>query len=82
MTPRDPQRIDRIIELLREVWHLSSDERLTQLIINAADVPYDSRLGSVFYLEDDQMEQRLRGMLNGRKRRANADIPPDRSPSS
>lgn len=32
---RDPDRIDDIIELLREAWHRTPDQRLTQLIMNA-----------------------------------------------
>jgi|SRR5882672_520664 len=31
---RDPSRIDRIIELLRQHWHTSPDQRLGQLIAN------------------------------------------------
>src|SRR5436190_17600423 len=62
---RDPNRIDRIIEMLREAWHRNPDWRLNQLIINASDTPYDCDkpqecgLGLVYYLEDDVMEQRL-----------------------
>jgi hypothetical protein len=59
-----------MIELLREAWHLSSDQRLTQLIINAANVPYDSGLGPVFYLEDDQMEQRVRALIAAFRKRS------------
>jgi len=31
---RDPARIDRIVELLRQHWHASPDQRLGQLIAN------------------------------------------------
>ncbi len=64
MIPRDPKRIDRIIELLREAWYLFPDERLTQLGINISDTHHDC--GPVFYLEDDKMEQMLRKMIDGR----------------
>jgi hypothetical protein len=65
---RDPARIERIIEQLRAARHRNPDWRLTQLVINACDTPYDCDkpyecgLGLVFYIEDDVMEKRLRGM--------------------
>jgi uncharacterized protein YihD (DUF1040 family) len=65
---RDPDRIDRVIELLRQAWHRHPDWRLNQLLINACDVPYhcdkpnESGLGLVYYIEDDVMERRLRGI--------------------
>jgi len=68
MIPRDPKRINGVIELLKEAWYLFPDERLTQLVINAANVPSDGGLGSVFYLEDDVMEQRLRNMIAARRK--------------
>ena len=66
MIPRDPQRIDRMIELLREAWHLFPDERLTQLVINATDIRHNC--GPIFYLEDDAMEKKLKGLIVGRRR--------------
>jgi hypothetical protein len=55
---RDPQRIDRILELLREVWKIYPDYRLGQLISNLLGPgPHD-----VFFLEDDEMEELLRCM--------------------
>lgn len=58
MIPRDPARIDRITELLREVWHLESGFRLTQLVVVVSDKPSD--LGALWHIEDDTMEQKLR----------------------
>jgi uncharacterized protein YihD (DUF1040 family) len=55
---RDPERIDRLLDLLREVWTKVPDWRLTQLVINASDTQHDC--GPVFYLEDAELEQRLR----------------------
>ena len=66
MIPRDPKRIDRMVELLREAWHLFPDERLTQLVINTTDTNHDC--GPVFYMEDDKMEQRLRHLIEGRRK--------------
>jgi hypothetical protein len=68
MIPRDPNRIDRMTELLREAWHLKPDFRLTQLVMVVTDRPEDG--GAVFYMEDDTMEQRLRAFVGGLKRRA------------
>lgn len=66
MIPRDPKRIDRMVELLREAWHLFPDERLTQLVINTTDINHDC--GPVFYMEDDAMEQRFRSLIEGRRK--------------
>ena len=65
MTPRDPQRIDRVVELLREAWHLMPDFRLTQLVMVVSDKPQDA--GALWYVEDDGMEQQLRAFIAGRK---------------
>lgn len=59
LKPRDPARIDRMVELLREAWHLVPDWRLTQLVINATDPAAGSVDGSPYCVEDDQMEQKL-----------------------
>jgi uncharacterized protein YihD (DUF1040 family) len=55
---RDPRRIARIAQLLSEVWEKVPDWRLTQLVINASDTKHNC--GPVFYLEDDEFEQRLK----------------------
>jgi len=55
---RDPKRIARIAQLLSEVWEKVPDWRLTQLVINASDTKHNC--GPVFYLEDDEFEQRLK----------------------
>ena len=36
MRPRDPARIDRIVDLLREAWKKHPDWRLCQLVCNCA----------------------------------------------
>jgi len=66
MTPRDPNRIDRIAGLLREAWHLQPGFRLTQLVMFISDKPAD--LGALWHVEDDTMEQKLRGFIDGMKR--------------
>jgi len=65
MTPRDPKRIERVVELLREAWRLFPDQRLTQLVINVADQKHDC--APVFYLEDTEIEKKLEAMIRSRR---------------
>lgn len=51
---RDPERIDRVCDLLREVWKQVPDWRLGQLLFNLTG-RYD-----MFYVEDDTIEEGLR----------------------
>ena len=51
---RDPNRIDVICDLLREVWKQYPDWRLGQLIFNLTG-RYDC-----FYVEDDTIEEVLK----------------------
>lgn len=52
---RDPKRIEKLLGIIREIWYLSPDLRLTQLIING--------LGgtncTTYYIEDSYLERRL-----------------------
>jgi len=66
MIPRDPKRIDRMVELLREAWSLFPDERLTQLVINISDTHHDC--GPVYFLEDVEMERRLQFRIDQRRK--------------
>ena len=54
MLMRDPNRIDVICNLLREVWKQYPDWRLGQLIFNLTG-KYDC-----FYVEDDTLEEALK----------------------
>ena len=58
MFPRDPNRIDRVAELLRQAWHLEPGFRLTQLIMVVSDKTDDA--GALWHVEDDTMEHKLR----------------------
>lgn len=51
---RDPGRIDRIIEQVRERWHQRPTERLFQLLINAWG---DQE--NLYNVEDDDLEVKL-----------------------
>ena len=55
--PRPPDRIDRMVELLRQAWHNFPDFRLTQLVMALTDKPEDA--GAVWQTEDDVMEEKL-----------------------
>ncbi len=59
---RDSDRIDDILWLLGELWRASPDQRLVQLILNVAASPEAVRpnAGSLFVLEDDVVERKLR----------------------
>jgi uncharacterized protein YihD (DUF1040 family) len=63
---RDPNRIDKVTELLREAWHLQPGFRLTQLVMVVSDKPSDA--GALWHVEDDFMEQKLRAFIAGIKR--------------
>ena len=69
--PRDPCRIDRMVELLREAWKLSPDWRLTQLVINAIETPDSS--GSMYRIEDDRMEKHLESLIRKLKQRKESE---------
>lgn len=55
--PRDPERIDRILTKLAQVWKQHSDQRLGQLVSNL------SHRASLFNYEDDKLEARLDELL-------------------
>jgi len=63
--PRDPNRIDRVADLLREAWHLQPDFRLTQLVMVISDKPDDA--GALWHVEDEMMENKIRAFIAGIK---------------
>jgi hypothetical protein len=54
--PRDPERIDVLLDQIRVIWHQHSDMRLLQLLICVID-PEWNRL---FNVEDTVLTTRLR----------------------
>lgn len=56
---RDPQRIEQILEALREVWEVDPDLRLGQLVVNAIR-PSEPCL-AIFNAEDDVLLKGLHG---------------------
>jgi hypothetical protein len=57
---RDPERIDRMIEHLRQLWHAHPDQRLGQLLCNVLQGDLEPWL-----VEDDATERKLRWALIG-----------------
>lgn len=50
---RDPNRIDDILERLKDIWKTYPDLRLGQLILNVANDPL------LYYLEDDELLNKM-----------------------
>jgi len=67
MISRDPERIDRVIDLPREVWRLEPGFRLAQLVMVVSDKAND--VGALWHFGDDAMEERLKSYRDGLKRK-------------
>jgi len=52
---RDPERIDKILFLIKSIWVQYPDLRLMQLLSNAITFPEDT-----FYTEDDELVEMLK----------------------
>ena len=55
---RDPERIDEMLDLIREVWQSNPDLRLGQLIVNAARMR-EPTTENIFYIEDGSLAKGL-----------------------
>ena len=51
---RDPNRIEPMLQLIRDIWYKAPDLRLTQLIMNALNMNLDP-----YYVEDDELKKAL-----------------------
>lgn len=69
---RDPQRIDTILELVRQVWVEQPDLRLGQLIFNAARMR-DPELKDIYNIEDAVLQKGLRRYLERIKGSGNGE---------
>ncbi len=57
---RDPERINRILNLVDWIWNKYPDQRLFQLLSNSILMATDKReMGNSFYLEDELLEDYL-----------------------
>lgn len=54
---RDPARIDRMLDLLRTIWHRNPDMRLMQLLLNSSNIQLRAGL---YTTEDSVTEENLR----------------------
>jgi uncharacterized protein YihD (DUF1040 family) len=52
---RNPKRIDKIIELIKDEWEKSPDLRFCQLVNNII-YPLTDSGRDIFYIEDDEFE--------------------------
>jgi len=52
---RDPERIDRILDIVKSIWKIAPDLRLLQLLHNV--LPHDN---VAYYFEDDELETALK----------------------
>jgi hypothetical protein len=57
---RDPQRIQRLLQLIRRIWEESPDIRLGQLLANAS-IGLEN---NIFNYEDDKLEADLRDFIH------------------
>jgi uncharacterized protein YihD (DUF1040 family) len=60
---RPTNRIDSILDKLKELWKKEPDTRLGQLLINI--IGYER--GDVFYFEDDELEKLIDKELSKQK---------------
>jgi hypothetical protein len=58
---RDPKRIDRILNKIRDEWHKYPDQRLWQILMNANGHLYnpDMTMKDPYYVEDEELEKYL-----------------------
>lgn len=61
---RDPERIDRILDVLRDYWIANPDLRLAQIIVSAANPR--TPCPEVFHVEDEVIERRIAEFSGGR----------------
>jgi len=54
---RDPNRIDEVLEALREYWVAHPDMRLGQILVNLIRAKFAA---DIFYVEDDTLLERLK----------------------
>lgn len=58
---RDPERIDKVLEKIKQLWKQVPDWRLGQLIVNLSK---HSGFGNdAFYIEDDKLIESIEELL-------------------
>lgn len=51
--PRDPKRISKTLNILKQIWKMNPDLRLGQLILNAINEE------DLYYIEDDKILEKI-----------------------
>lgn len=54
--PRDPQRIDPLLNNIKKIWATKPDLRLNQLLSILSKTYGDARGNDLFYFEDSDLE--------------------------
>jgi uncharacterized protein YihD (DUF1040 family) len=62
---KNPKRIDKMLDLITEIWKENPDFRLCQLIGNCFEASKD-----IYYIEDNELETKLKEVYNVRKRKS------------
>jgi hypothetical protein len=57
---RDPARIPKVLDAIRQIWEKHPDIRLGQLIVNAVFEEGDDPSPRLFYMEDDQLVEQVK----------------------
>ena len=61
---RDPKRIDKFCDLLKEIWKRVPDWRFGQLISNLGrQFEFEWTPGALFYMEDEEFMEELSRIL-------------------
>ncbi len=66
--PRPAERIEPMLDLLREAWEQNPDQRLGQIVANAVRDPKRSPgkdYRDMFEVEDDELREGLERMAKG-----------------
>jgi hypothetical protein len=62
---RDAERIPRILDKLRQVWETKPDMRFFQLMDNYVTGHNNWQSPSIYYIEDDRLEEHLDKIISG-----------------
>jgi len=64
---RDKKRIKRMLKLIQKIWEEYPDLRFGQLIYNTV-VTKSGELFRIYYMEDEEVEERLRGVWDEKQK--------------
>jgi len=64
---RDPKRIPKVLEVIREIWEKVPDQRFGQLIYNLTQFS-EIKEKDVYYIEDDELIRKIKKALKEKLR--------------